>query len=445
MKNDLTVDSMLTEVKKNLSKYESLIKECESNPSKKKISEAESSKKKIEQKIKLVKTIIKTEDDSFMLESYEDLKNELNKRLNIVSKKYEDKKEKKNDLFSSSNSHKKEKKSKKEKNDYDDDELNLNNNIKLSIDESSTSLDDDFARSEQKLNDSRGNKLQQELLPGSEAQVLLLFQLLIVVQKAVPLAPVFPAQQRVQLHAVDAVEDVLLHLGVLVVQAGDQPFHRLAAGGALVHGGGLGQSAGAAYEFQAEGVPPGDDVSLANQVQRADQLHAREVGAVHLGHHALQLGAVEHGHDGGLDHVVEVVAQGDLVAAQCPGLAVQVAPAHPGAQVAGVLLGAVGGGEDVGFEDVGRDPQQLQILLDPLPVGLRVAGIHHEKFQLKGHVAVLLQLLQELCQQHGVLAAGDAHGDSVARKNQLVVAYGVHEWAPYGLPILGQQALLDLL
>ena len=152
MKNDLTVDSMLTEVKKNLSKYESLIKECESNPSKKKISEAESSKKKIEQKIKLVKTIIKTEDDSFMLESYEDLKNELNKRLNIISKKYEDKKDKKTDLFSSS--HKKEKKSKKEKNDDEDEELNLNNNIKLSTDESSTSLDDDFARSEQKLNDS---------------------------------------------------------------------------------------------------------------------------------------------------------------------------------------------------------------------------------------------------------------------------------------------------
>ena len=154
MKNDLTVDSMLTEVKKNLSKYESLIKECESNPSKKKISEAESSKKKIEQKIKLVKTIIKTEDDNFMLESYEDLKNELNKRLNIVTKKYEDKREKSTDLFSSSNTHKKEKKSKKEKNNYDDEELNLSNSIKLSTDESSSSLDDDFARSEKRLNDS---------------------------------------------------------------------------------------------------------------------------------------------------------------------------------------------------------------------------------------------------------------------------------------------------
>ena len=58
MKNEFTVDSVLTEVKKSLSKYESLIKECEQNPSKKKISEAESSKKKIDQKLKMVKTII---------------------------------------------------------------------------------------------------------------------------------------------------------------------------------------------------------------------------------------------------------------------------------------------------------------------------------------------------------------------------------------------------
>ena len=70
MKNEFSVESLLTEVKKSLSKYESLIKECESNPSKKKISEAESSKKKIEQKIKMVKTIIKTEDDTFKYISF---------------------------------------------------------------------------------------------------------------------------------------------------------------------------------------------------------------------------------------------------------------------------------------------------------------------------------------------------------------------------------------
>ena len=155
MKNEFTVDSVLTEVKKSLSKYESLIKECESNPSKKKISESESSKKKIEQKIKMVKTIIKTEDDSFMLESYEDLKNELDKRLNIITKKYEEKKEKSNDLFSSS--HKKAKSSKKEKEqniNNDEEEMNLNQSIKLSTDESSHSLDEEFAQSEQRLNGS---------------------------------------------------------------------------------------------------------------------------------------------------------------------------------------------------------------------------------------------------------------------------------------------------
>ena len=154
MKNEFTVDSVLTEVKKSLRKYESLIKECEQNPSKKKISEAESSKKKIEQKIKMVKTIIKTEDDTFMLESYEDLKNELNKRLNIITKKYEEKKEKNNDLFSSTNSHRKEKKSKKQNNDYEDEEINFKNTIKLSSDESSNSLDDELAKSEKQLNES---------------------------------------------------------------------------------------------------------------------------------------------------------------------------------------------------------------------------------------------------------------------------------------------------
>ena len=152
MDNGFTVESVLKEVKKNLNKYESIMKECENNPSKKKISEAETTKKKIEQKIKMIKTIIKNEEDSFMLESYEDLKNELNKRLNIVTKKYGEKKEKNNDLFSSANSHRKEKKSKKQNNDYEDEEINLKNTIKLSSDESSNSLDDDFAYSEKQLN-----------------------------------------------------------------------------------------------------------------------------------------------------------------------------------------------------------------------------------------------------------------------------------------------------
>ena len=141
MDNDFTVESVLKEVKKNLNKYESIIKECENKPSKKKISEAESSKKKVEQKIKMVKTIIKTEDDSFMLESYEDMKNELNKRLNIVLKRQEKNKEKNNlnELFSSSQ--KQDLGNLENINYLDDEQQSLKNTIKMST-EINNSLQD---------------------------------------------------------------------------------------------------------------------------------------------------------------------------------------------------------------------------------------------------------------------------------------------------------------
>jgi len=141
MESDFTVESVLKEVKKNLNKYESIIKECENNPSKKKISEAESSKKKVEQKIKMVKTIIKTEDDSFMLESYEDMKNELNKRLNIVLKRQEKNKEKNNlnELFTSSQ--KQDLGNLENINYLDDEQQSLKNTIKMST-EINNSLQD---------------------------------------------------------------------------------------------------------------------------------------------------------------------------------------------------------------------------------------------------------------------------------------------------------------
>ena len=141
MESDFTVESVLKEVKKNLNKYESIIKECENNPSKKKISEAESQKKKVEQKIKMVKTIIKTEDDSFMLESYEDMKNELNKRLNIVLKRQEKNKEKNNlnELFSSSQ--KQDLGNLENINYLDDEHQSLKNTIKMST-EINNSLQD---------------------------------------------------------------------------------------------------------------------------------------------------------------------------------------------------------------------------------------------------------------------------------------------------------------
>lgn len=96
MEGDFTVDSMLKEIKSNLNKYESIIKEIESYSSKKKLAEAEAIKKKMEQKIKLVKTITRNEDDNFMLDSYIEFYSENNKRLNIAIKRQEKNKQKNN-------------------------------------------------------------------------------------------------------------------------------------------------------------------------------------------------------------------------------------------------------------------------------------------------------------------------------------------------------------
>ena len=142
MENEFTVESVLKEVKKNLNKYESIIKECENNLTKKKLSEAESSKKKVEEKIKMVKTIIKNEEDSFMLESYEDLKNELNKRLNALIKRKDKNKDKNNfnELFSSS-SQKQEIGNMENINYLDDEQQSLKNSLKIST-EVSNNLED---------------------------------------------------------------------------------------------------------------------------------------------------------------------------------------------------------------------------------------------------------------------------------------------------------------
>ena len=158
MENDFTVESVLKEINKNLSKYESIINECEKNPTKKKMSEAELSKKKIEQKLKMVKTIIKNEEDGFMLESYEDLKNELNKRLNIVIKKQEKNNEKKNlnELFSTSSSEKNELSNIENINYLDDENQSLKNTIKMSseINSSLQDTNNELDNQSKKLNES---------------------------------------------------------------------------------------------------------------------------------------------------------------------------------------------------------------------------------------------------------------------------------------------------
>ncbi len=83
----------------------------------------------------------------------EDLKNELNKKLKLIIKKYEDRKDKNNDNDNDLFTYHKKKENKN--NYYDNDDLNLNNNIRISTDYNHNSnIDDEFAQSEQKLNEN---------------------------------------------------------------------------------------------------------------------------------------------------------------------------------------------------------------------------------------------------------------------------------------------------
>ena len=128
-----------------------------------------------------------------------------------------------------------------------------------------------------------------------------------------------------------------------------------------------------------------------------------------------------------------MVAKCDLVAAKLLRLAIQIAAAHPRTQVARVFLAAVGDRENIGLEHGDRDMQQRGVALDLIAVDLVVAGVHNEENYLKRHLAVPLEQLHQLGHQHGILAARNAHGNLVARLNQLILSNRQCKRVPDGL------------
>ena len=232
---------------------------------------------------------------------------------------------------------------------------------------------------------------------------------------------------------VQAVEDALFDVRVFALEALDErlDFLAFAAATAVVaDGAAFGKAAGALDKLQPVVIFPVDNVLLVDAIHGADEFHAAEIQAVELGHHALQLRAVEHRHDGGLDDVGEVVAQRNLVAAQVLCLVVEVAAAHLGANVAGGTFGVVCHVENVRLENGDGNFQELRVAFDFLAVDFVVTGVHHQVFHVEFHVAVAVKHLDELRHEHGILAARDADGDFVAFFDELVVLDGGNEWRP---------------
>lgn len=84
-----------------------------------------------------------------------------------------------------------------------------------------------------------------------------------------------------EIHVLDAFEDILLDIRIDLLQGAYQllDLHALGVRVTLgVNGGaGVGKMAGTLDEVQAIGITPQLDVVLADQVERADQLHTLEV------------------------------------------------------------------------------------------------------------------------------------------------------------------------
>ena len=168
-------------------------------------------------------------------------------------------------------------------------------------------------------------------------------------------------------------------------------------------------------------ISPVLDVVLADQIHGADQLHALEIRAVQLRHHGLHLSAVQHPHEDRLDNIIVMVSQSDLIAPQLLCMAIQIASAHSGTQIAGGILDIIHRIKYLGFKNRNGNIHQLRIVLDDLAVRLTVTGIHHQKYQFKGELVVTLQLLEQLCHQHGILTTRDTYGDLVVLLDHVIL------------------------
>ena len=85
--------------------------------------------------------------------------------------------------------------------------------------------------------------------------------------------------------------------------------------------------------MQVIAVTPFLDIILADQIQRTDQLHTFKICAVQLWHHGLHLGSIEHAHQNGLNDIIVMMTQSNLVASKFLRLAVEMSTAHSRTQI----------------------------------------------------------------------------------------------------------------
>ena len=163
----------------------------------------------------------------------------------------------------------------------------------------------------------------------------------IIFQKRMIDAAPFVAGEGVKMHGVDAVKNVLFDLGIFRFQASQQLLGFPSFGAFFSPLAFLRKPAGTLDEREAVIPLPREDIVLTDAVERTDQLHPLKVLAVQLREHRLQLRAVEHCHYRRFDHVVEMMPERDLVAAELLGFVIEMSSSHLGAKITRLLLRSV--------------------------------------------------------------------------------------------------------
>ena len=245
----------------------------------------------------------------------------------------------------------------------------------------------------------------------------------------------FVANNRIQIDILHTSENITLDKWVRLFQCPNQLFDLHTFGFCffvITGGAGVSKFTSTLNEMQIVIISPRLDAVLADQIHRTDQFHPAEIGAVQLWHHGLYLCAVQHTHQDGLDDIVIVMAESNLVTAQFLCVMIEMPSSHSRTQIARGLIYMEDCLKNIRFVNCNRNIQFSCVLFDHLAVFRAVSRIHHQEFHIKRKLVVQFQLLKQFCHQHRIFSTGDTDCDTVPFFNQFILIDGFCKFAPDG-------------
>ena len=147
---------------------------------------------------------------------------------------------------------------------------------------------------------------------------IFLFLFIVSVKEIVSHAILLVSDDGIQVDILHASENIIFNDRILLGKFMDQFLDLRTLGALLSTAAGctvLCKAACTLDEMKVIVIRPVNDICLTDQIQRADQLHSLKVRTVKLRHHGVDLAAVQHAHQHGLYHIIEMMPQGNLITA----------------------------------------------------------------------------------------------------------------------------------